>query len=102
MPIVTDWGRGDLAGLEELGEGPCLDVPTAEVQAADRPGSLRDPDDPGRLGYHDPTMGKDVYYITTPIYYPNDVPHIGHAYNAVRDGLHRPVPPASAVRMSST
>jgi methionyl-tRNA synthetase len=28
-------------------------------------------------------MGKDVYYITTPIYYPNDVPHIGHAYNAV-------------------
>jgi methionyl-tRNA synthetase len=28
-------------------------------------------------------MGKDVYFITTPIYYPNDVPHIGHAYNAV-------------------
>lgn len=28
-------------------------------------------------------MGKDVFYITTPIYYPNDVPHIGHAYNAV-------------------
>jgi methionyl-tRNA synthetase len=28
-------------------------------------------------------MGRDVYYITTPIYYPNDVPHIGHAYNAV-------------------
>jgi methionyl-tRNA synthetase len=23
------------------------------------------------------------FYITTPIYYPNDVPHIGHAYNAV-------------------
>jgi hypothetical protein len=34
MPIVTDWGKGDLAGLQELGEGPCLDVPTAEVQAA--------------------------------------------------------------------
>lgn len=34
VPVVTDWGRGDLAGLEELGEGPCLDVPTAEVQAA--------------------------------------------------------------------
>jgi hypothetical protein len=37
MPIVTDWGRGDLAGLEELGEGPCLDVPTAEYQAAIHP-----------------------------------------------------------------
>jgi hypothetical protein len=34
VPVVTDWGRGDLAGLEELGEGPCLDVPTAEVDAA--------------------------------------------------------------------
>jgi methionyl-tRNA synthetase len=28
-------------------------------------------------------MGQDVFYITTPIYYPNDVPHIGHAYDAV-------------------
>jgi methionyl-tRNA synthetase len=28
-------------------------------------------------------MGSDVFYITTPIYYPNDVPHIGHAYDAV-------------------
>ena len=28
-------------------------------------------------------MGKDVFYITTPIYYPNDVPHIGHAYTSV-------------------
>src|SRR5436305_1230589 len=28
-------------------------------------------------------MGRDVFYITTPIYYPNDVPHIGHAYNAL-------------------
>lgn len=37
MPVVTDWGRGDLAGLEELGEGPCLDVPTAEYQAAIMP-----------------------------------------------------------------
>ena len=26
---------------------------------------------------------KDTFYITSPIYYPNDVPHIGHAYNAV-------------------
>ena len=28
-------------------------------------------------------MGDDVYYLTTPIYYPNDVPHIGHAYTSV-------------------
>src|SRR6266508_1514015 len=25
----------------------------------------------------------DAFYITTPIYYPNDVPHIGHAYTTV-------------------
>ncbi len=30
-----------------------------------------------------PVMGRDVFYITTPIYYVNDAPHIGHAYNAV-------------------
>jgi hypothetical protein len=34
MPVVVDWGRGDRAGLRELGEGPCLDVPTAELHAA--------------------------------------------------------------------
>jgi methionyl-tRNA synthetase len=28
-------------------------------------------------------MGRDAFYITTPIYYANDVPHIGHGYNAV-------------------
>ncbi len=28
-------------------------------------------------------MGRDVFFITSPIYYPNDVPHIGHAYDAV-------------------
>jgi methionyl-tRNA synthetase len=28
-------------------------------------------------------MGKDVYYITTPIYYPNADPHIGHGYTSV-------------------
>src|SRR6185369_1735224 len=27
--------------------------------------------------------GSDKYYITTPIYYVNDVPHIGHAYTTV-------------------
>ena len=23
------------------------------------------------------------FYITTPIYYPNDIPHIGHAYTTI-------------------
>mgnify|MGYP001603166124 CR=1 FL=1 len=23
------------------------------------------------------------FYVTTPIYYPNDVPHIGHAYTTI-------------------
>jgi methionyl-tRNA synthetase len=32
--------------------------------------------------YNGPTV-KDTFYITTPIYYPNDVPHIGHAYDAI-------------------
>ena len=34
MPVVVDWGRGDRAGLEQLGGGRCLDVPTAEFHAA--------------------------------------------------------------------
>jgi methionyl-tRNA synthetase len=28
-------------------------------------------------------MSKDTFYLTTPIYYVNDVPHIGHAYTTV-------------------
>ncbi len=28
-------------------------------------------------------MQKDKFYITTPIFYPNGVPHIGHAYTAI-------------------
>ena len=27
-------------------------------------------------------MGRP-FYVTTPIYYPNDVPHIGHGYTTV-------------------
>ena len=27
--------------------------------------------------------GRSTYYITTPIYYVNDVPHIGHAYTTL-------------------
>jgi len=29
------------------------------------------------------TTGDKVYYVTTPIYYVNDAPHIGHAYTTV-------------------
>ena len=28
-------------------------------------------------------MSKDTFYITTPIYYVNDKPHIGHAYTTI-------------------
>ena len=28
-------------------------------------------------------MKKNKFYVTTPIYYPNDVPHIGHAYTTI-------------------
>ncbi len=28
-------------------------------------------------------MGKETFYITTPIFYPNGAPHIGHAYTAI-------------------
>lgn len=30
---------------------------------------------------------KNTYYITTPIYYVNDVPHIGHAYTSVASDI---------------
>src|SRR5262245_12411897 len=30
-----------------------------------------------------PPQMSDSFYITTPIYYVNDVPHIGHAYTTV-------------------
>src|SRR5574341_2318472 len=29
------------------------------------------------------TVAGKTYYITTPIYYVNDVPHIGHAYTTI-------------------
>lgn len=32
-------------------------------------------------------MSDDVFYVTTPIYYINDVPHIGHAYPTVAGDL---------------
>ncbi|MBP6086365.1 class I tRNA ligase family protein [Patescibacteria group bacterium] len=27
-------------------------------------------------------MSAKRFFITTPIYYPNDVPHVGHAYSS--------------------
>ena len=33
---------------------------------------------------HGSTMAaREKFYITTPIFYPNGVPHIGHAYNMI-------------------
>ena len=26
---------------------------------------------------------KNTFYVTTPIYYPNDIPHLGHAYTTL-------------------
>ncbi|MFH1585716.1 MAG: methionine--tRNA ligase [archaeon] len=28
-------------------------------------------------------MNKPKFYVTTPIYYPNDIPHVGHAYTTI-------------------
>ena len=28
-------------------------------------------------------MGREIFYVTTPIYYINDVPHLGHSYTTV-------------------
>ncbi len=28
-------------------------------------------------------MTKEKFYVTTPIYYPNDIPHVGHAYTTI-------------------
>ena len=32
-------------------------------------------------------MSDDVFYLTTPIYYVNDVPHLGHAYTTIHADL---------------
>ncbi len=29
------------------------------------------------------TVNKKSFYVTTPIYYVNDVPHIGHSYTTI-------------------
>lgn len=35
------------------------------------------------IAFYDGYDMRDTYYITTPIFYPNAHPHIGHAYNAI-------------------
>ncbi|XP_058857126.1 methionine--tRNA ligase, mitochondrial-like isoform X2 [Acipenser ruthenus] len=46
--------------------------------------------DLGRSPARDSSHNKDYYYITTPIFYVNAAPHIGHLYSAViADCLHR-------------
>ncbi|MGH0179801.1 UNVERIFIED_CONTAM: hypothetical protein FKN15_002597 [Acipenser sinensis] len=46
--------------------------------------------DLGRSPARDSSSNKDYYYITTPIFYVNAAPHIGHLYSAViADCLHR-------------
>ena len=45
-----------------------------------------------------PMPAGDSFYITTPIYYPSDVPHIGHGYTSVAvDALARQQLPARRV-----
>src|SRR5918992_1185892 len=42
------------------------------------------PASPGPLSsLRDVTDGRSRFYVTTPIYYVNDAPHIGHAYTTV-------------------
>ena len=40
------------------------------------------------------SMARDKFYITTPIFYPNGKPHIGHAYTVDRDRRAGPLPAA--------
>ena len=45
---------------------------------------MQDNNSPSRAGGATPARGATpTFYVTTPIYYVNDVPHIGHAYTTV-------------------
>src|SRR4029079_5757706 len=50
---------------------------------ADGAGQLPRPPSSNALKSSVIMSGRDTYYITTPIYYVNDVPHIGHAYTTL-------------------
>ena len=58
------------------------DVASARRDGLGRPDALS----PGNHYLHPERllMSREKFYITTPIFYPNGVPHIGHAYNAHR------------------
>ena len=43
-----------------------------------------------------------AFYVTTPIYYVNDAPHIGHAYTTVAADDDLPAGTASAARTSGS
>ena len=83
---LHDFGAGDLEGLRRIGMDAALgrSDPTRRIDGdRDRGATSAVPQgNDGALGTMTP-MGRDVFYITTPIYYPNDVPHVGHAYDAV-------------------
>src|SRR5262249_15658222 len=46
--------------------------------SADRPGDLG-----GSAAYPGPARAVTAFYLTTPIYYVNDRPHLGHAYTTI-------------------
>ena len=58
-------------------------------QRASAPRRMK-PQQIGWMAHHGPTP----FYVTTPIYYVNDVPHIGHAYTTVAGRRARPLAPA--------
>lgn len=61
-------GRGVFSGTSPRGK--CCDLIKADP-------SFRGGWEEKRL------MGQEIFYVTTPIYYINDVPHLGHAYTTV-------------------
>src|SRR3546814_18554329 len=65
---ISDWSS-DVCASDRLAPGLC---PLAAVGARER-----------ARWRSAMTAGKPAYYITTPIYYVNDDPHIGHAYTTL-------------------
>ncbi len=63
----------------DCGPRPLRNLP-APVTRPERVPVVTDDD---RGNESDPTMPAETFYITTPIYYVNDNPHIGHAYTTI-------------------
>ncbi|MBI4227383.1 MAG: methionine--tRNA ligase [Candidatus Omnitrophica bacterium] len=68
---------GDRAGLRDARADPTARQPAHRVGGAHRP--------PGPAGRGGPMTrpGPKPYYVTTPLYYVNAPPHLGHAYTTV-------------------